>query len=63
MNKHIQEFELIVNTIISTQPTDPAIIRQHIEKYAQDNHLTYDLARQAVVLTVNYRIAKKLEQL
>ena len=58
-----QQFETIVATILSTTKVEPEIIRQHISKYAQDNGLSYELAKQAVILTVNYRIAKKIEQL
>ena len=57
------QFEVIVRTLLSSQPTDARIIRDHVQKYAQDNGLTYDLARQAIILVVQDRITRKLEQL
>jgi endonuclease III len=57
------QFELIVRTLLSNQNTDPRIIREHVQKYAQDNGLSYDLARQAITLVVKDRITRKLEQL
>ncbi len=63
MKQDTSQFELIVRTLLSNQPTDPRIIREHIAKYASDNHLTYDLARQAIVITANYRLQQKLAEL
>ena len=58
-----QQFEVIVRTLLSSQPVEPRIIREHIAKYAQDNGLSYDLARQAVTLTANYRLQQKIAEL
>jgi len=62
-NKQNSQFELIVRTLLSQQPTDPRIIREHVSQYARDNGLTYDLARQAVILVAKDRLQKKLEQI
>lgn len=57
------QFEVIVRTLLSSQPVQPHIIRQHIEQYAKDNKLTYDLARDAVTLTAQYRLQQKIAEL
>lgn len=57
------QFEVIVRTLLSTQPVEPRIIREHIAKYAKDNGLSYDLARDAVVLTATYRLQQKVAEL
>ena len=56
-------FETIVRTLLSSQEIRPQIIRYHIARYAQENKLSYDLAKQAIVLTVNYRLQQKLAEL
>lgn len=63
MNKHEETFELIVNTLLSTQPTKPEIIKEHVQKYAQAAGIPYSLAVQAVTLVVKDRIQKKLNEL
>jgi hypothetical protein len=62
MNKSIEQFELIVRTVISGQ-TKPEIIRDNIAKYAILAGITYDLARDAIIYTVQARIEEKLAQL
>ncbi len=63
MSKNEATFELIVNTLLSSQKVDPKVIRQHVQQYAQDNGLPYTLAKQAIVLVVRDRIQRKLEAL
>jgi hypothetical protein len=58
-----QQFETIVRTLLSSQQVEPRIIREHIAKYAKDYGLSYDLARQAVTITANYRLQQKLAEL
>lgn len=58
-----QQFEVIVRTLLSSQPVQPHIIREHIAKYANDSHLSYDLAKRAVILTANNRLQQKLAEL
>jgi methylmalonyl-CoA mutase cobalamin-binding subunit len=43
-----RQFNVIVNSIVSTQKIDPEIIRQHIKTYAEFIGVSYDLAHQAV---------------
>ena len=62
-NQNVSPFEVIVRTLLSSQPVQPHIIRQHIEQYARDNGLSYDLARDAVVLTATYRLQQKVAEL
>lgn len=57
------QFEVIVRTLLSSQPVEPRIIREHIAKYAQDNRLSYDLAKDAVTLTAQYRLQQKIESI
>jgi len=54
------QFELIVSTILSSQEVQPHIVRWHIEQYALDNGLTYEFAKQAIFIIVNYRLKQKL---
>jgi hypothetical protein len=61
--KHEALFELIVNTLLSNVQVEPSIIREHIAKYARECHLSYYLAKQAVILTAKHRLQKKLEQI
>lgn len=61
--KHEALFELIVNTLLSNQPTDPRIIREHVQQYAKNAGIPYSLAKQAVILVVKDRITKKLVEL
>jgi hypothetical protein len=60
---NISLFELIVRTLQSPQYTDPQIIRHHIEQYAKQNYISYELAKQAIIETVRIRIDNKLEAL
>ena len=63
MSQNTSQFEVIVRTLLSSQPVQPHIIRQHIEQYARDNGLSYDLVKQAVILTANYRLQQKIESI
>lgn len=58
-----QQFEVIVRTLLSSQPVQPRIVREHIAKYAKDCGLPYDLAKQAIILVVKDRITKKIESI
>lgn len=58
-----QQFEVIVRTLLSTQPVEPRIIREHIANYAKDSGLPYDLAKNAVILVAKDRLLKKLAEL
>ena len=57
------QFEVIVRTLLSSQQVEPRIIREHIAKYAKDNGLSYDLAKNAVILVVTDRLQKKLAEI
>ena len=62
--KNIQsQFDLIIRTLLSTQNTDPRIIREHVNRYAQDAGVPYELARQAVILKAQAELTKRTEQL
>ena len=63
MKNTTAQFEIIVRTLLSSQPVELHIIREHIAKYAKNNGLSYDLARQAVTITANYRLQQKLSEL
>ena len=63
MTQNTELFEIIVRTILSSQPVQPRIIREHIAKYAKVNELPYDLTKKAVILVVKDRLQKKLSEL
>jgi len=61
--KNTELFETLVRTLLSSQPVQPSIIRDHIAQYAKENELPYDLAKSAVILVAKDRLQKKLSEL
>lgn len=57
------QFNVIVNTLLSTQKVQPEIIRVHIARYATSAGITYNLAKQAVLLKAKAELLKRIEQI
>lgn len=59
----VNQFELIVTTLLSNHPVQPLIIKAHISQYAKEAGITYELARQAIIIVVKDRLQQKLVEL